>query len=50
MNMNYMNNIYNLMNIFFVWKMVHYNKQYDQGCNKHLEFLICNVKAFNPLH
>ena len=27
-----------MMNRFSFWKTELYNKQYDQGCNKHLEF------------
>ena len=30
--------IYIMMNRFSFWKTELYNKQYDQGYNKHLEF------------
>ena len=38
------------MNRFCFWKRELYNKQFDQGCNKHLEYYFFLAKAFNPLH
>ena len=33
------------MNRFSFWKTELYNKRYDQGCNKHLEFLFFKEKV-----
>ena len=34
------------MNIFSFWKTEVYNKQYDQGCNKHLVSFNFSSKSF----